>query len=339
MIHLLFLIIINIILILPIFLNIAFFTLAERKIMASIQRRKGPNLVGFLGLLQPFADGLKLFLKETTIPFHAYKVLFYIAPLLMLSLTITNWSLLFFSYNDTYIIFTFSLLLVFALSSFNIYSIILSGWASNSRYPFIGALRTASQMISYEVSITVIFFTIVFLSGSFNLHNIFFAQINIWFIIPLFPIFVIFLISILAETNRAPFDLPEAEAEIVAGYNLEYSSMLFAFFFLGEYGNIIFISALTVILFLGGGYLYLYYNFPNNILINDTTMEFIFSFKTILIISFFIFVRATFPRIRYDQLMTLGWTIFLPITFSFFILVLGLKLSFAGFAVNFLSIN
>lgn len=223
-------IIANIISIIPLLLNVAFLTLAERKLMASIQRRRGPNIVGFCGLLQPLADGLKLILKEIVIPFRANKLLFYIAPLLMLSLTVTNWNFIPFSYFDTYHVFSLSLILIFTLSSFNIYSIIISGWASNSRYPFIGALRTASQMISYEVSITMIFIIIALLSGSFMLQKIYYVQATVWFVVPLFPIFWVFLISILAETNRAPFDIPEAEAEIVAGYNLEYSSLIFAFF-------------------------------------------------------------------------------------------------------------
>jgi NADH-quinone oxidoreductase subunit H len=322
---------------LPLLLNIAFFTLAERKLMASIQRRRGPNVVGLFGLFQPLSDGIKILLKEIITPYRSHKIIFYLAPILMFSLTLTNWSLLSFSYGDNYLIFELSLLLIFAISSFNIYSIILSGWASNSRYPFIGAIRTVSQMISYEVSITVIFFSIAFITQSFNLQKIYYMQSSIcWYILFLFPFFIIFLISILAETNRAPFDLPEAEAEIVAGYNLEYSSMLFAFFFLGEYGNILFMSALTTLIFLGGGSLFI---FQNEILFfSDFLTESVFSCKTLIIVNFFILVRATFPRLRYDQLMTLGWNIFIPFTLVYFFFIFSLFVSFgSGFVIPILT--
>jgi NADH-quinone oxidoreductase subunit H len=309
-------------------INIAFYTLAERKIMAAIQRRKGPSIVGFIGLLQPIADGLKLVLKETIIPTKANKFLFIFAPFLVLSLTFVNWLLIAFSWDDILINLNLSLLVLFTVSSFNIYSIIISGWSSNSRYPFLGALRAASQMISYEVSLTLIFLCVIICTGSFNLIKIIAIQEQVGsFWLPLFPIFIIFLISILAETNRAPFDLPEAEAEIVAGYNLEYSSLPFALFFLGEYGNMLLMSAITTILFFGGWGL----GFNWNTYLPAFILEFSFAIKTVLVGGWFVIVRATFPRLRYDQLMLLGWTIFLPISTAFFIFLITIKISYGSF--------
>jgi NADH-quinone oxidoreductase subunit H len=329
------LIIINII---SILLTIAFYTLLERKIMAAVQRRKGPNTIGFNGILQPIADGIKILLKEVNVPSKSSKIFFFIAPLLTLTLTFMNWSLISFSIFDIYINqLHFSLIIIFMFSSLNVYTIIIAGWSSNSRYPLLGALRSASQMISYEVSLTMIFLIIIFLTNSFNFIEISFFQQNFWFIFLLFPIFVIFLISILAETNRAPFDLPEAEAEIVAGYNLEYSSIIFALFFLGEYGNMLLMSTLTVILFLGGPtipvflikFLIEQFNFSDIIIFY--IIEFIFILKILLICLTLILIRATYPRLRYDQLMELGWTIFLPLTSAFFIFLFGLRLSFSTF--------
>jgi len=305
--------------IIPLLITIAFFTLAERKVIAAVQRRRGPNVIGIVGLLQPFADGFKLLIKEIILPTKANILIFLIAPILTLTLSFISWSVISFSYYDVISDLNLSLLVLFAISSFSIYGIILAGWSSNSRYPFLGALRSASQIISYEVSLTIIFLVIVYISNSFNLIDIIYIQqITLWFIIPLLPLFIIFIISILAETNRAPFDLPEAEAEIVAGYNLEYSSIIFAIFFLGEYSNIIIISALTIILFFGGwdipNFFIYFYNFNSviefNILffevinyLNYLNSEFWFCFKTICICFFFILVRATFPRLRYDQLI------------------------------------
>jgi NADH-quinone oxidoreductase subunit H len=238
----------------PLLVSIAFFTLAERKIMASIQRRRGPNVVGIWGLLQPFADGLKALIKEIIIPYQVNRFLFIIAPCITFVLSLINWAIIPFSYTEVLSDLNYGLLYLYALSSLAVYGIILAGWVSNSKYPFLGALRSAAQMISYEVSIGLIFVILALCTHSINIIDIVYTQdVNqSWFVFTLFPIAGIFLISIIAETNRAPFDLPEAEAEIVAGYNLEYSSMIFAFFFLGEYGNILIMSTLFSILFLGG---------------------------------------------------------------------------------------
>jgi NADH-quinone oxidoreductase subunit H len=340
----------------PLLVTIAFYTLAERKIIAAVQRRRGPNVVGLLGLLQPIADGLKLLLKEVILPTRANKILFLVAPVLTLTISFVNMSFISFSWRDCmYSSHNLTLLVVFAISSFSIYGIIIAGWSSNSRYPFLGALRSASQIISYEVSLTIIFLTVAILSHSFNLIDIITAQAlnHCWFIFPLFPLFIIFFISILAETNRAPFDLPEAEAEIVAGYNLEYSSIIFAIFFLGEYCNIIFISSLAVILFLGGYtiplifypeftragpyffldgdfgiYLAAFFSqresfYLRVIFYHPYLYDFFFVIKVVIICSLFVFIRATFPRLRYDQLMRLGWKIFLPLTCGFYFYALG----------------
>ena len=297
--------------IVPLLVVIAFFTIAERKIMAGIQRRRGPNVVGFWGLLQPFADGLKALLKELVIPYQVNRFLFLLAPSLTFILSLINWSLIPFNYFDIITDFQFGLLYLYALSSLAVYGIILAGWVSQSKYPFLGAVRSAAQMISYEVSIGLIFLIIALCSHSLNLMEIVYMQEKThFFLLTLFPLGCIFFISIIAETNRAPFDLPEAEAEIVAGYNLEYSSIIFAFFFLGEYGNIIIMSALFSILFLGGW----------------VPVFFIPSFlalpiKTVFICFLFILVRATIPRYRYDQLMDICWQIFLPFNLFYLILI------------------
>ena len=237
----------------PLLISIAFFTLAERKIMAGIQRRRGPNVVGLWGLLQPFADGCKAFLKELVIPYQAERVLFILAPSISFVLSLINWAVIPFSYEDSIADLNYGLLYIYGFSSLAVYGIILAGWVSKSKYPFLGALRSAAQMISYEVSIGLIFVIVALVSHSLNLGDIVYEQqCGGWFIFKIFPIAIIFFISSVAETNRAPFDLPEAEAEIVAGYNLEYSSIIFAFFFLGEYGNIFLMASLFSILFLGG---------------------------------------------------------------------------------------
>jgi NADH-quinone oxidoreductase subunit H len=330
-----FLIIINII---GILLTIAFYTILERKIMAAVQRRKGPNNIGFIGILQPIADGLKIIIKEVIVPSKSNKLFFFIAPLITLLLTFVNWSLITFSVFDIYLNqLHLSLLILFMISSINVYTIIIAGWSSNSRYPLFGALRSASQMISYEVSLTIVFLIIILVTNSFNFNEISYFQRNLWIIFPLFPIFIIFLISIIAETNRAPFDLPEAEAEIVAGYNIEYSSFVFALFFIGEYGNMLLMSSLTVILFIGGNTLpdliIVFFSSQLNFSCNTIyyLTEIFFIIKLLLISLIFIFVRATYPRIRYDQLMELGWTIFLPLISAFFIFIFSLKLSFSIF--------
>lgn len=290
----------------PLLISIAFFTLAERKVMASIQRRRGPNVVGMWGLLQPFADGLKALIKELIIPYQANRFLFILAPCITFVLSLVNWAIIPFSYNEVIADLNYGLLYIYALSSLAVYGIILAGWVSQSKYPFLGAIRSAAQMISYEVSIGLIFVIIALCAHSLNLIDIVYAQeVNGWFIVTLFPMAGVFFISIIAETNRAPFDLPEAEAEIVAGYNLEYSSIIFAFFFLGEYGNILLMSALFSILFLGGW-------LPLFSFLTFISPELWLQLKTVAICYMFILVRATLPRYRYDQLMDLCWQVFLP---------------------------
>lgn len=311
------------IIIIPILVCVAFFTLIERKLLGYIQRRKGPNMVGFVGLLQPFADGLKLLIKEPIIPGNANRYLFIIAPILTLLLSFLGWAIIPFNINSVYSNFNIGILFLFAISSLGVYGIILAGWASNSKYAFFGALRSAAQMISYEVSIGIIIIVVLLFVGSLNLTDIVLAQKNHWFFIPLFPLFILFVISAIAETNRAPFDLPEAEAELVSGYNVEYSASGFAFFFIGEYANIILMSSLTVILFFGGWLpifnIKPFIFFPG---------YFWFSLKTILMVFFFILVRAAYPRYRYDQLMRLGWKIFLPISLGLLIFYSSILISF-----------
>lgn len=290
----------------PLLISIAFFTLAERKVMASIQRRRGPNVVGMWGLLQPFADGLKALIKELIIPYQANRFLFILAPSITFVLSLINWAIMPFSYNEVIADLNYGLLYIYALSSLAVYGIILAVWVSQSKYPFLGAIRSAAQMISYEVSIGLIFVIIALCAHSLNLMDIVYAQeVNGWFIVTLFPMAGVFFISIIAETNRAPFDLPEAEAEIVAGYNLEYSSIIFAFFFLGEYGNILLMSALFSILFLGGW-------LPLMPFLSFISPELWLQLKTVAMCYMFILVRATLPRYRYDQLMDLCWQVFLP---------------------------
>mgnify|MGYP001950353167 CR=1 FL=1 len=309
--------------IIPVLVCVAFFTLLERKLMAYIQRRKGPNVVGIGGLLQPFADGLKLLIKEPIIPGNANRYLYTLAPILSLLLSFMGWAIIPFDYNAVYSNINIGILYLFAISSLGVYGVIIAGWSSNSKYAFFGALRSAAQMISYEVSIGLIIITVLLCTGSLNLTEIVLAQRTIWYIIPLFPLFILFIVSAIAETNRAPFDLPEAEAELVSGYNVEYSSVGFAFFFIGEYANIILMSSLSVILFLGG------WLPPFNLEILTYIPGYIwFSLKTILIVCFFIVVRAAYPRYRYDQLMRLGWKIFLPIS-------LGLLIFYAGILIGF----
>lgn len=305
--------------IVPILIAVAFLTLYERKIMASIQRRRGPISVGIFGLLQPFADALKLLLKENIFPSVSNYFLFALAPILSLFLSLITWTIIPFDFTKVYSDIPLSLLYIFAISSLNVYSIILAGWSSNSKYAFLGALRSAAQMISYEVSISIIVLPIIIITGSLNLSDIVNAQKNIWFIIPFFPLFFMFFISSLAETNRPPFDLPEAEAELVSGYNVEYSSIGFALFFIAEYSNIFLMSALIVILFLGGWLFPLInYDYYYGFYLSLEGHYFFFSLKLIFISFLFIWVRATLPRYRFDQLMTLGWKIFLPLSLSFF---------------------
>jgi NADH-quinone oxidoreductase subunit H len=304
-------------------ISVAYFTLAERKIMGSIQRRKGPNVIGYLGLLQPLADGLKLFAKETILPSNANLIVFLMAPMLSFILSLMGWAVIPLGEGVVLSDLNVGILYLFAISSLSVYGIITSGWSSNSKYPFLGALRSAAQMISYEVSIGFIIVSVVMCAGSFNLTKIIIAQKSIWFIIPLFPVFLMFIISALAETNRHPFDLPEAEAELVSGYNVEYSAMGFALFFLGEYANMLLMSALTVILFLGG------WLAPMDLVIfNIVPDSFWFSIKMCFGVIFFIWMRAALPRFRYDQLMSLGWKSFLPLSLSWLFFITAILISF-----------
>jgi NADH-quinone oxidoreductase subunit H len=316
----------------PLLIVIAFFTLAERKIMASIQRRRGPFIVGFWGFLQPFSDGLKLVLKEIIIPNKANNFLFIFSPTFTLFLSFVGWIVISFDLYTKLFNLNNNLLFVLIISSLGVYGILLSGWSSNSKYALLGSLRSVAQMISYEVSISLIIIPIVLLSSSLNLNQIVSIQNEtIWFIFPLLPLSIIFFISILAETNRAPFDLPEAEAELVAGYNVEYSAITFAMFFLGEYANILLMSSLFVIFFLGGGLfeiIRINLNFFSySLLLSSLIQEFFFAFKIILITFFFIFVRANLPRLRFDQLMYIGWKIFLPLTLAFVLFFSGILIS------------
>ena len=295
--------------VIPLMLFIAYLTYFERKVIGSIQLRKGPNVVGPFGLLQPIADGIKLLTKETIIPTSSNKLIFLFSPILTFTLALVAWAVIPIDYEIVLSNINVGILYIFAISSLGVYGIIMAGWSSNSRYAFLGALRSAAQMVSYEVSIGLIIINILLTVGSLNLTEIVLAQQDMWFFIPHFPVFIIFFISTLAETNRAPFDLPEAEAELVAGYNVEYSSLAFGLFFLGEYGNMILMSSLTTILFLGGWFP------PIDITFFNIIPGFIWFFlKVCVILFFFVWIRATLPRYRYDQLMRLGWKVFLPIS-------------------------
>jgi NADH-quinone oxidoreductase subunit H len=302
----------------PLLTAVAYLTLAERKVIAAMQLRKGPNVVGPFGLLQPLADGLKLLFKETIIPSGANKVVFMAAPMITFILSLVAWAVIPFDEDMVLADINVGILYLFAISSLGVYGIIMAGWASNSIYPFLGALRSAAQMVSYEVSIGFVIITVLLCVGSLNLNDVVEAQRGLWFCIPLLPMFVIFFISGLAETNRAPFDLPEAEAELVSGYNVEYSSMTFALFFLGEYANMILMSAMTVILFLGGW-------LPP---VNMEPFTWLpgpiwFALKISVVLFCFLWIRATFPRYRYDQLMRLGWKVFLPFSLLWVVLTSG----------------
>jgi NADH-quinone oxidoreductase subunit H len=306
----------------PLLVAVAMMTLAERKIMAAIQLRRGPNVVGPFGLFQPFADAIKMIMKETIIPTGANRVLFLMAPMLTFALAMIAWAVI--PVNDGWAIadINVGILYLFAVSSLGVYGIIIAGWASNSKYPFLGALRSAAQMVSYEVSMGFVIVTVLLCVGSMNLNAIVKAQETIWFIIPLFPMAIIFFISTLAETNRSPFDLPEGESEIVAGFFVEYSSMSFALFFLGEYANMFLMAAMTTILFLGG-WLPPFGIEPFTWIPGPVW----FILKICFIMFVFVWVRATFPRYRYDQLMRLGWKVFLPFSLFYLVLVAGVLLA------------
>lgn len=310
-------------LIVPLLVAVAYFTLAERKVIAAMQRRRGPNVVGFLGLLQPLADGLKLLLKETILPSSANLFVFILAPILTFMLSLVTWAVMPFDYGQVFADLNIGVLYILAISSLGVYGIIISGWSSNSKYAFLGGLRSAAQMVSYEVSLGIIIMCVLLCVGSLNLTTIVIAQESIWFVVPLLPAAVMFFISGLAETNRAPFDLPEAEAELVAGYNVEYSAMGFAMFFLGEYANILLFSSMTVVFFLGG-WLPLLPTIPFTWIAGSIW----FGIKVAFLMFLFIWVRAAFPRYRYDQLMRLGWKIFLPLSIGWLLFVAGVLTSF-----------
>lgn len=310
-------------LIIPLLVAVAYFTLAERKIMAAMQRRKGPNVVGIFGLLQPLADGLKLLLKETILPSSANTIIFILAPIMTFMLSLITWAVVPFDEGQVIADINVGVLYILAISSLGVYGIITSGWSSNSKYAFLGGLRSAAQMVSYEVSIGLIIISVLLCVGSLNLSEIVLAQKEVWFVIPLFPAAIMFFISGLAETNRAPFDLPEAEAELVAGYNVEYSAMGFALFFLGEYANILLFSSMITVFFLGG-WLPPFENF----LFTWIPGSIWFGIKVMLMVFLFVWVRAAYPRFRYDQLMRLGWKIFLPFSLAWLIFVAAVLISF-----------
>jgi len=306
------------IIIVPLLISVAYFTLAERKILGAIQRRRGPNVIGVYGLLQPLSDGFKLLVKETVIPSNANRILFILSPMMTFIISLLGWAVIPYDQFAIFSEMNISILYLFAVSSLGIYGIIISGWSSNSKYAFLGALRSTAQMISYEVSIGFIMITIVICCGSFNLQNIIECQRNAWFIIPFFPLFLMFFTSALAETNRHPFDLPEAEAELVSGYNVEYSAMGFALFSLGEYANMLMMSSINVILFFGG------WLSPLSIFAGS----FVFGLKICFFVILFVWIRAALPRYRYDQLMSLGWKVFLPISLTYLMLTFCILISF-----------
>jgi NADH-quinone oxidoreductase subunit H len=316
------------IIVMPLLLAVAYLTYFERKVIGAMQLRKGPNVVGPLGLLQPIADGMKLFFKETVVPTKANRVVFVIAPMITFVLALVAWAVIPFGPGMVLADINVGVLYLFGISSLGVYGIIMAGWASNSKYAFLGAMRSAAQMVSYEVSIGFVIITVLLCVGSLNLSDVVLAQKGAWgplnwFVFPLLPMAVIFFVSTLAETNRHPFDLPEAEAELVAGYNVEYSSMTFALFFLGEYANMILMAGMTSVLFLGGW-------LPPFDVAPFTWIPgpiwFILKIAACLFV--FLWVRATLPRYRYDQLMRLGWKVFLPISLAAVVIVAGVLVTF-----------
>lgn len=314
--------------IVPLLLAVAYFTLAERKILGAIQRRKGPNVIGVFGLLQPLSDGLKLLVKEVVIPSSSNKIIFVFSPALTFFISLLGWAVIPFSKYALLADINFGVLYILAISSLGVYGIIMSGWSSNSKYAFLGALRSTAQMVSYEVSIGFILAILLLSCGTLNLSEMIEAQQNAWFIIPYFPLALLFFISALAETNRHPFDLPEAEAELVSGYNVEYSAVGFALFSLGEYANMLLMSSCTVIFFLGG-WLSPFEGLDAFSLISITEFfgAFWFSVKIIFMVILYVWIRAALPRYRYDQLMGLGWKVFLPLSLFYLLVVFFVLLS------------
>ena len=302
-------------LLVPVLVSVAMIVWLDRRVWAFVQKRQGPNVVGPFGLLQSLADALKYIFKEIIIPSSSNKVIFILAPIVTMTLALVSWAVIPFSQTQVIADINVGILYLFAVSSLSVYGIIMGGWASNSKYPFLGAIRSAAQMVSYEVSIGIIIINVLLCVGSLNLSDIVLAQQNLWFVIPLFPMFVIFFISALAETNRPPFDLPEAEAELVAGYQTEYSGMMYAMFWLGEYANILLMCALGSILFLGG-WLSPIELYPFNLIPGALWL----AFKILFLFILFALVKAIVPRYRYDQLMRLGWKIFLPLSLIWVVL-------------------
>ena len=316
-------------LLVPVLVSVAMIVWLDRRVWAFVQKRQGPNVVGPFGLLQSLADALKYIFKEIIIPSSSNKVIFILAPIVTMTLALISWAVIPFSATQVLADINVGILYLFAVSSLGVYGIIMGGWASNSKYPFLGAIRSAAQMVSYEVSIGVIIINVLLCVGSLNLNDIVVAQKNLWFVIPLFPMFVIFFISALAETNRPPFDLPEAEAELVAGYQTEYSGMMYAMFWLGEYANILLMCAMGSILFLGGWLspidIYPFTLVPGAIWL---------ILKILLLFILFALVKATVPRYRYDQLMRLGWKVFLPLSLTWVVLTASYLFYFNLLPVN-----
>ena len=311
------------VIVVPLLVAVAYLTYAERKVIGAMQLRQGPMTVGPFGLLQPLADGAKLFLKETVIPTGANKVVFIVAPMVTFILAMIGWAVIPFADGAVLADINVGVLYLFAVSSLGVYGIIMAGWASNSRYAFLGALRSSAQMVSYEIAIGLIIINVLIMAGSLNLSDIVRAQTGLWYVIPQFPMFILFLISMLAETNRHPFDLPEDEATLVTGYNVEYSSMAFALFFLGEYANMILMSGICSVLFLGG-WLPPFGFFPFTLIPGPIW----FILKICFVLFIFIWARATLPRYRYDQLMRLGWKVFLPFSLAWVVVTSGVLVAF-----------
>jgi len=302
-------------LLVPVLVSVAMIVWLDRRVWAFVQKRQGPNVVGPFGLLQSLADALKYIFKEIIIPASSNKIIFILAPIITMTLALIAWAVIPFGINQVLADINVGILYIFAVSSLGVYGIIMGGWASNSKYPFLGSIRSAAQMVSYEVSIGIIIINVLLCVGSLNLNDIVIAQKDMWFVIPLFPMFVIFFISALAETNRPPFDLPDAEAELVAGYQTEYSGMMYAMFWLGEYANILLMCALGSILFLGG-WLSPIDLYPFNLIPGALWLI----LKILLLFILFALVKAIVPRYRYDQLMRLGWKIFLPLSLTYVVL-------------------
>jgi len=316
-------------LLIPVLVSVAMIVWLDRRVWAFVQKRQGPNVVGPFGLLQSLADALKYIFKEIIIPASSNKVIFILAPIITMTLALIAWAVIPFSATHVLANINVGILYIFAVSSLGVYGIIMGGWASNSKYPFLGAIRSAAQMVSYEVSIGIIIINVLLCVGSLNLNDIVMSQQNMWFVIPLFPMFVIFFISALAETNRPPFDLPEAEAELVAGYQTEYSGMMYAMFWLGEYANILLMCALGSILFLGG-WLSPIDLYPFNLIPGAIWLI----FKILFLFILFALVKAIVPRYRYDQLMRLGWKIFLPLSLTYVVLTASYLFYFNLLPIN-----